>query len=116
VSGEVQLLQAGDPEAALVALEQGRGVLLSYALDARTEFTDLEEAHPALAAEVRRILDELDQDDDPGRDGVSDRPHQLRCGGTRSCIASEPYPASSSFRRPHRSAHCCPQRGPAWSS
>ena len=71
-------LQAGEPEAALLALEQGRGMLLSYAIDARTEFTDLEEAHPALAAEVRRILDELDQDDDPGRDGVSDRRHQLR--------------------------------------
>jgi hypothetical protein len=53
-------------------------VLLSYALDARTEFTDVEEAHPAFAAEVRRILDELDQDDDPGCDGVSDRRHQLR--------------------------------------
>jgi hypothetical protein len=36
----------------LVALEQGRGVLLSYALDARTEFTDLEEAHMPCGAQL----------------------------------------------------------------
>jgi hypothetical protein len=91
-------------------------VLLSYALDARTEFTDLEEAHPALAAEVRRILDELDQDDDPGRDGVSDRRHHLRVRWDEILHRVRALPGFKQFLETHRSAHCCPQRGPARSS
>ena len=90
-------------------------MLLSYALDARTEFTDLEEAHPALAAEVRRILDERDQDDDPGRDGVSDRRHQLRVRWNEILHRVRALPGFPVFET-RRSAHCCPQRGPARSS
>jgi tetratricopeptide (TPR) repeat protein len=69
-------VEAADPGAALTALELGRGVLLSYALDARTELTDLQQTDPALADEVQRILRELDHDDEP-RSG-SDRRHRLR--------------------------------------
>ncbi|MBR7833400.1 CHAT domain-containing protein [Actinospica durhamensis] len=53
-------IQSGEPESAVALLEQGRGVMLAHALDARTELTDLEEQHPDLArrfAEVRTALD-----------------------------------------------------------
>jgi tetratricopeptide (TPR) repeat protein len=69
-------VQAKNPEAALTALEQGRGVLLAYAIDARTELTDLQDADPALAAEVRRVLDALENPDDG--DESSDQRHRLR--------------------------------------
>ncbi|MEU9918927.1 CHAT domain-containing protein [Streptomyces sp. NPDC051001] len=52
---------------ALALLEQGRGVLLSQALDTRSELTALAEsedqAHRALAAEYLRLRDELDRAD-----------------------------------------------------
>ncbi|WP_328785581.1 CHAT domain-containing protein [Streptomyces canus] len=55
---------------ALSLLEQGRGVLLSQALDARSELTTLEEsddaAHRALAARYLRIRDALDDGQAPG--------------------------------------------------
>jgi tetratricopeptide (TPR) repeat protein len=53
-------VRAGDAEGALSVLEQGRGVLLSYALDARTERSDLHAAAPDLAEEVERLVAELD--------------------------------------------------------
>ncbi|OLT20736.1 hypothetical protein BJF78_09225 [Pseudonocardia sp. CNS-139] len=57
-------LRVGDPEGALTLLEQGRGVLLSYALDTRTELTDLRAAAPGLAAEVDGLTHLLDAKDD----------------------------------------------------
>ncbi|MGR3931909.1 CHAT domain-containing protein [Streptomyces sp. BRA346] len=42
-------LEAGDPERALILLEQGRGVLLDRALSARTALTTLRERDPGLA-------------------------------------------------------------------
>ncbi|TQM10794.1 CHAT domain-containing protein [Pseudonocardia kunmingensis] len=53
-------VRAGDAAEAISVLEQGRGLLLSYALDARTERTDLHAAAPDLAEEVERLLEELD--------------------------------------------------------
>ncbi|MEU3645776.1 CHAT domain-containing protein [Lentzea sp. NPDC034063] len=53
-------IQAGDPSLAVALLEQGRGVMIGHALDARTEVTDLEEQHPDLARrfdELRTALD-----------------------------------------------------------
>jgi len=53
-------IQTGEPGSALALLEQGRGVMLGHAIDARTELTDLHERHPDLArrfAEVRTALD-----------------------------------------------------------
>ncbi|WP_439658640.1 CHAT domain-containing protein [Lentzea sp. HUAS TT2] len=53
-------LQAGDPLLAVALLEQGRGVMIGHALDARTELTDLAEQHPELARrldELRTVLD-----------------------------------------------------------
>ena len=51
---------AGDPAGALEMLEQGRGVLLSHALDSRSELTDLRAAAPELAAEWEALGEELD--------------------------------------------------------
>lgn len=51
---------AGDAASALEMLEQGRGVLLSYALDSRSELTDLLAAAPELAAEWETLGQELD--------------------------------------------------------
>jgi tetratricopeptide (TPR) repeat protein len=54
-------LAAGEPEKAVTLLEQGRGVLLSRALDVRTDLTALRAEHPLLAArfeEAREALDE----------------------------------------------------------
>ncbi|WP_165963891.1 CHAT domain-containing protein [Actinomadura sp. KC216] len=48
---------------ALRQLELGRGVLLSQALDTRSDFTDLQARHPTLAARFTELRDRLDADD-----------------------------------------------------
>ncbi|MFD1520290.1 CHAT domain-containing protein [Pseudonocardia yunnanensis] len=58
-------VQAGDAAGALTALEQGRGVLLTYALESRTELTDLHATAPELAAEVQQLIQELDAVGEP---------------------------------------------------
>ncbi|MEV4948913.1 CHAT domain-containing protein [Streptomyces sp. NPDC053755] len=52
-------LRAGDPEAALTLLEQGRGVLLAQGLESRGDLSRLRAADPALAAEFEEIREEL---------------------------------------------------------
>ena len=47
---------------ALQLLEAGRAVLLSQALNTRSDLTDLQQEHPALAARFVEIRDRLDQD------------------------------------------------------
>lgn len=55
-------LELADPELALRLLEQGRGVLLAQALDARTDTTDLLSRLPdELAAEYARLIPQLDR-------------------------------------------------------
>ncbi|WP_157848464.1 CHAT domain-containing protein [Streptomyces scopuliridis] len=61
-------LNAGRPRDALRLLEQGRGVLLAQALDARDDMTVLREQAPELAhriREVRAFLDSADSAQDP---------------------------------------------------
>ncbi|HEY4420758.1 MAG TPA: CHAT domain-containing protein, partial [Pseudonocardia sp.] len=58
-------VQAGDAAGALTALEQGRGVLLTYALESRTELTDLHATAPELAGEVQQLIQELDAVGEP---------------------------------------------------
>jgi tetratricopeptide (TPR) repeat protein len=53
-------LQAGLPERAVELWEQGRGVLLSQALDSHTDLSGLSRRDSRLAAEFTRIRDELD--------------------------------------------------------
>ncbi len=54
-------LEAGLQEQAVELFEHSRGILFAQALDAHTELTDLELAHPELADELRRWRDELDR-------------------------------------------------------
>ena len=49
---------------ALRLLELGRGVMLSQALDTRSDLTDLQARHPALAARFIELRDQLDQTGD----------------------------------------------------
>jgi hypothetical protein len=53
-------LQAGHVDQAVELWEQGRGVLLSQALDTRTDLTALTEQHAPLAARFCQLRDELD--------------------------------------------------------
>ncbi|MFF0728442.1 CHAT domain-containing protein [Streptomyces sp. NPDC004134] len=61
---------AGDRAArALRLLETGRGVLLSQALDSRSDLTDLTARHPRLAARFTALRRELDRPAGPGGEG-----------------------------------------------
>lgn len=63
VNAAASALCAGDPGGALAVLEQGRGVLASYALDTRGEFAAVSDVAPDLATEAQRLIDELDRTD-----------------------------------------------------
>jgi hypothetical protein len=54
-------IQVGDPELAVELLEQGRGVLLTQALDARSSYSVLREAAPDLADRLARIHEVLER-------------------------------------------------------
>ena len=55
----------GDPARALEVAELGRGILLSADLDSRTDLTELERAHPALAQRFRSLRDQLEAEHGP---------------------------------------------------
>jgi hypothetical protein len=55
---------ADRPAQALALLEAGRAVLLSQALEARDDLTDLRHAYPALADRFIALRDQLDQEMD----------------------------------------------------
>lgn len=52
--------RTGDPALAVRWLEQGRGVLLGQALEARGDHTELRDRHPALAATLAGLTERLD--------------------------------------------------------
>ncbi|TQF07923.1 hypothetical protein E6W39_00865, partial [Kitasatospora acidiphila] len=63
-------LDAGEPEAAVEFLEQGRAVLWSRALASRSDLREVAVADPDLAARLLAVRDELEQlaarlEDDP---------------------------------------------------
>ena len=64
-AGAAACLQAGLAGRAVELFEQGRGVLFTQVLDARSDLVDLAEAHPGLAEEFARWRDELDSPDQP---------------------------------------------------
>jgi tetratricopeptide (TPR) repeat protein len=75
-------LQLGDTELAAESLEHGRGVLLSQAIDTRTDLTALAEKHPDLAERFIGLRDALDTDpglpaSDALRDLAAERRRQL---------------------------------------
>ncbi|MFI9152348.1 CHAT domain-containing protein [Streptomyces sp. NPDC053367] len=69
LAGDAAALALADPRGtrqeraarALRLLEAGRAVLLSQALDTRSDLTDLSRQHPGLAARFVRLRDQLDQ-------------------------------------------------------
>jgi tetratricopeptide (TPR) repeat protein len=54
-------LDAGEPEAAVEFLEQGRAVLWSRVLDSRSDLAEVAEADPDLAARLLAVRDELER-------------------------------------------------------
>jgi tetratricopeptide (TPR) repeat protein len=56
-----------DPVGAVEAAELGRGILLAAQLDSRSDLTELDRAHPDLAAEFRRVRDRLNTPDTTDR-------------------------------------------------
>ena len=96
-------LHAKDPQRALVLLEQGRGVLLSYALDARTELTDLRDAHPGLADEFERVVDTLGRADaraQADEAGGNDRRYRLLATWEEVVDRIRATPGFHGFARP----------------
>ncbi|MET7764078.1 CHAT domain-containing protein [Streptomyces sp. NPDC005393] len=88
-------IRLGDPERALRLLEQGRGVLLAQALDARTALAGLREHHPGLAhrfEELRAALDRPEESVFSSAGTVAGRPDatagSLR-GEDRHALAEE---------------------------
>jgi hypothetical protein len=58
--GAAVALRAGKPEAALTLLEQGRGILLSHAINARSDLSLVAQQAPELARRMRQVRAELD--------------------------------------------------------
>jgi hypothetical protein len=52
-------LDAGDPNRAVLLLEQARGVLLAQSLETRSDVTDLQQRYPAVAAEFEAAREDL---------------------------------------------------------
>ncbi|GAB2732979.1 CHAT domain-containing protein [Streptomyces bullii] len=87
-------LNAGRSEEALRLLEQGRGVLLAQALDARDDMTDLRERDPRLAdriREIRTLLETSGPDPNPasGADPARLLREQRRAAEQRRELARE---------------------------
>ncbi|WP_431041900.1 CHAT domain-containing protein [Streptomyces sp. P1-3] len=88
-------IEAGDPARALRLLEQGRGVLLSQALETRTELADLRKRHPGMAdrfAQLREALDRPEPDvfsatGTAGLSGPTSAPHLP--GAVRRAVAGD---------------------------
>ncbi|MFD0597346.1 CHAT domain-containing protein [Catellatospora coxensis] len=82
-SAAVAALMLNDPGQALQLLEQGRGVLLEQALDARSDLRELAAADPDLAERMRAIRAELDTAvtpeiaEDGAKRGLTDRRREL---------------------------------------
>ncbi|MBB5868508.1 hypothetical protein F4553_001887 [Allocatelliglobosispora scoriae] len=67
-------MELGDTALAWSALEQARGVLLSQALETRTDTAELHQTHPELAAEVDRLRVVLNMSDREDRPAAATRP------------------------------------------
>jgi tetratricopeptide (TPR) repeat protein len=65
-SAAAAAINARRPEEALQLLEEGRGVLLSQALDARDDMSALNERHPVLAARISGLRSALDAEPNDG--------------------------------------------------
>ncbi|QTD95784.1 CHAT domain-containing protein [Streptomyces cyanogenus] len=105
-------LQANNPERALDLLERGRGVLISQALETRSESTELRDRAPELAAQYELLRQELESDLHAGSPpaseslaeahGAVDRRHRtaLRWDLLMEEIRSRPEPELQNFLLP----------------
>lgn len=86
-------LERGDPERAVELAEQGRGVLLAQAIDARSPYDLLHAAAPDLADRLRRIYRELDAtgsgDEFPLGSGRRDAEHRMALAAERDGLIEE---------------------------
>lgn len=85
-------LERGDPERAVELAEQGRGVLLAQAIDARSPYDLLHAAAPDLADRLRRIYRELDatgSGDAPLGTGHRDAEHRMAVAAERDGLIEE---------------------------
>ncbi|MFI9811551.1 CHAT domain-containing protein [Saccharothrix variisporea] len=91
-------VSAGEHEKAVTMLEQGRGVLLSRALDVRVDLTDLRARHPELAQEFEELREALDSmyepspafgDEVPNRDWAQRRREVLHWKSVVTRIRSQ---------------------------
>lgn len=104
--GAACALRAGDPERALVLLEQGRGVLLGQAMDDRSDLVRLRRRSPELADRFERLRDGLG---DVGQD--SDRA-RLALEWTRLIDEIRAAPEWAGFHSPPTVDRLLPQAGP----
>ncbi|SDJ48878.1 CHAT domain-containing protein [Lentzea albidocapillata subsp. violacea] len=93
-------IQAGDPRLAVALLEQGRGVMLGHALDARTEITDLEEQHPDLARRFDELRTVLDSSFHDGAGLSGERRHALTEEWNHLVDSIRSLPGFARFLRP----------------
>ncbi|MCB5167761.1 CHAT domain-containing protein [Streptomyces bambusae] len=98
-------LTAGRPEEALQLLEQGRGVLLAQALEARDDLSRLREQAPALAARMGEVRALLDAAEDPGAElpgdpAAAERRRDLATEMDALLAEARALPGLSDFLRP----------------
>jgi tetratricopeptide (TPR) repeat protein len=67
-------VRAGQPARAVELFEQGRGVLLGQALDARTDMVALQAVHEDLAGQFTRLIHQLERGGLPRQDQASAQP------------------------------------------
>ncbi|MFE4663794.1 CHAT domain-containing protein [Streptomyces sp. NPDC056716] len=99
-------IRNGDPARALELLEQGRGLLIGYVLDAQHDLGRLTEAEPALAEALRDAGDRLAEEVDPhapvlpGIPSVADRRIGLAREWDRAIAAIRVVPGFADFLAP----------------
>lgn len=103
-------LMLDDPGQALQLLEQGRGVLLTQALDARDDLSELTAADSDLAERMRAVRAELDStvtEEGSGR-VLTDQRRELAANGTPCWRGPGRYPGWRTSYGCRRSNGCAP--------
>ncbi|MEU9338857.1 CHAT domain-containing protein [Streptomyces sp. NPDC048290] len=103
-------VRAGSVAQAVELFEQGRGLLLSQALDSRTDLTALAERHPRLADRFTALCAELDSPG-PADDGVARR--ATATAFDRLTADIQKLPGFDRFLRPPAVADLAPDEGQA---
>lgn len=107
-------VNAGEPELAVLLLEQARGVLLWQAVSARGEGERLRGAHPEAAEAFLRLRDRVDALDAREADQPSDERHRLAVEWERLVTRIRALPGFADFLAAPTLNHllACADRGP----